>query len=948
MSYAVGGLVKARGREWVVLPGTDDEIVRVRPLGGADIEETVILTALEKVDPAQFSLPDKTKVSDNASCRLLFDAMRCNLRSGAGPFRSFGKIAVEPRPYQLVPLLLALKQETIRILIADDVGIGKTVEACLIAREMLDRGEISRIAVLCPPHLADQWQSELANKFNIDAVQVLANTAAKLEKQCLIGESIFEKYPFVIVSMDFIKSERRRDEFIRSCPEFIIIDEAHSCASSVNERSISHQRFNLVSKLAEDKNRHIVLVTATPHSGDENSFRSLISLLDETFINLPDDLTSKQNEKFRKKLANHFVQRRRADIRHYMSEDTPFPERDEIEKTYTLHKDYRVLFDKTMHYARHSISTFSGNDYAVRLQWWSILALLRSLASSPAAAAETLRNRAAAANAENIAELNEIAHRTVLDIDTEQISDGLDEVPGSDASDKLPNSQKNRKQLIELAKLADSLHGEKDYKLLEAIKIIKNLLSEGFNPIIFCRYIPTAEYLAREFRTRLGREIEIASVTGLLPPLEREERIRALVKNKKYILIATDCLSEGINLQENFNAVVHYDLSWNPTRHEQREGRVDRFGQPKENVKVVTYYGINNMIDGIVLDVLIKKHKTIRNNLGISVKVPVDSNTVLEAVMEGLILRGNKYKTDEQISIFDLNPELSPQMKNMEEQWKRVSEIEKRSRTIFAQETIKFEEVSKEITESRKLLGSYFDNRRFIREAFNRFGATVSGDDVLNINTKHAMEILKDRLQIGEKKELRITFNLPVKEGVRYITRTDNIIESMSDLVFNTAMDAEGVSPASRCGVIRTKNITKRTTLLLLRLRFSIESLKNKNRQQILAEECYIAAFEGAPKNAAWLNQKNSEALMESLPSDNVTFSQAQDFIEKVIDGYGYLVPGLNKIACERAEALGEAHKRVRAASRMTGSVKVKPQLPVDIVGVYVYLPSMGGVGNAK
>ncbi|MGE0308728.1 MAG: ATP-dependent helicase, partial [Acidimicrobiia bacterium] len=157
MTFAVGSLVAARGREWVVLPGTDDELVMVRPLGGTEDEVTGIITSLEHIDPATFSLPDPTQLGDYRSARLLRDALRLGFRSSAGPFRSIGAIAVEPRPYQLVPLLMALRLDPVRLLIADDVGIGKTVEAALIAREMLEQGDVKRMAVLCPPHLARQW-----------------------------------------------------------------------------------------------------------------------------------------------------------------------------------------------------------------------------------------------------------------------------------------------------------------------------------------------------------------------------------------------------------------------------------------------------------------------------------------------------------------------------------------------------------------------------------------------------------------------------------------------------------------------------------------------------------------------------------------------------------------------------------------------------------------------
>ena len=144
MSYAVGSLVRARGREWVVLPDSSDEMLVLRPLGGTDDEIAGVYTALELVESAQFDLPDPAQVGDYRSARLLRDAIKLGFRSSAGPFRSFARINVEPRPYQLVPLLMALKLDPVRLLIADDVGIGKTVEALLVARELLDRGEIDR------------------------------------------------------------------------------------------------------------------------------------------------------------------------------------------------------------------------------------------------------------------------------------------------------------------------------------------------------------------------------------------------------------------------------------------------------------------------------------------------------------------------------------------------------------------------------------------------------------------------------------------------------------------------------------------------------------------------------------------------------------------------------------------------------------------------------------
>jgi len=324
VSFAAGSLVRARGREWVVLPESADDLLLLRPLGGSDDEVAGIYTPLEPVEPATFPLPDPTDLGDYRSSRLLRDAVRLSFRAGAGPFRSFGRIAVEPRPYQLVPLLMALKLDPVRLLIADDVGIGKTVEAALIARELLDRGEVDRLAVLCPPALAEQWQGELREKFHIDAERVLPGTAGRLERRCRVGQSLFEVYPHVIVSLDFIKSDRRADEFLRACPELVIVDEAHACAEGTGGRG-RMQRHRLVSRLSERADRHLILVTATPHSGKEEAFRSLLQLLNPGFADLPEDLGGDHNRRQRERLAAHLVQRRRCCARSPRAPPRPLP-----------------------------------------------------------------------------------------------------------------------------------------------------------------------------------------------------------------------------------------------------------------------------------------------------------------------------------------------------------------------------------------------------------------------------------------------------------------------------------------------------------------------------------------------------------------------------------------------------------------------------------------------
>ena len=175
--FAPGDLVFARGREWVALPAPDDDALHLRPLSGTEADVQIIHPALERepVRAARFAIPTADEVATQEGARLLSEALRLSLRRGAGPFRSAARLGFEPRAYQLVPLLMALRLPIVRLLIADDVGIGKTIEAGLILRELIDRGEADRLAVLCPPHLVEQWTDELKSKFDIDAVAVTAD-----------------------------------------------------------------------------------------------------------------------------------------------------------------------------------------------------------------------------------------------------------------------------------------------------------------------------------------------------------------------------------------------------------------------------------------------------------------------------------------------------------------------------------------------------------------------------------------------------------------------------------------------------------------------------------------------------------------------------------------------------------------------------------------------------
>ena len=937
-----GTLIRSRGREWVVLPNSTADLLLARPVGGLDEEIVGIMPTIEPVESATFPLPAVTDLGDFRSGRLLREAARLSTRAAAGPFRSFARIAVEPRPYQLVPLMMALKLDPVRLLIADDVGIGKTVEGVLIARELLDRGEIKRMAVLCPPHLAEQWQKELAEKFHIDAELVLSSTIQRLERNLPIGVSVFDRHPFVVVSTDFIKSDRRAADFELKCPEFVIVDEAHTCtlASTPGQGRGRQHRFDLIRRIANRPDRHVVLVTATPHSGNEGAFRSLLGLLDEKFLNLPQDLDQPGRAALRQELAQHLVQRRRADIRHYLETDTTFPTRLDKEQTYAFSKEYRALFDDIVKFAYEFVTESGTDQRRRRVRYWSALALLRCVSSSPASALATLKSRAAVNDAAD-ADLEEIGRRTVLDQDDADDSTAIDLSPGAEVESETEENAVRRK-LLAFAQRARELEGDKDAKLQGAIKEIKGLLKAGFQPIVFCRFVDTADYVARHLREALSKKVGVAAVTGNLPPAEREQRISELVKDGgEYVLVCTDCLSEGVNLQQQFNAVFHYDLCWNPTRHEQREGRVDRFGQDKPEVRVMTYYGKDNPIDGVILEVMIRKHKAIKNDLGVTVSIPGASEQIAQTLFEGALFR--KMAGREQLML-NFNDQ-DEQIEELHAEWDNARDREKVSRSRFAQHALNKDTVAEELRNVREAIGRGEDVAQFVRTVFQAatVPVTETGPSLkvhLSPETPRAL-----RQAIGRDESFTGRFDLPLKDDEIYLGRTSPIVEGLAGWTLDQALDpaARDARPiASRCGVIVTSMVQTRTTLLITRFRFHLKPAgASSTSETILCEEIVPLAFIGQAASPQWLNTAESEHLLAANPEKDLVASGVHQQINLLINSLGPIQTALEAVAKERATLQLKAHERVRQATKSKGRVTIEPVLPVDILGAFVLLPRL-------
>jgi superfamily II DNA or RNA helicase len=940
MEFKAGSLVRARSREWVVQPSPDPDLVVLKPLGGSDDEITGIYLPLkiaeDNITSAEFPKPDVDDLGDFTSAKLLYDSARLSFRSGAGPFRSMGKLSFRPRSYQMVPLIMALRQEVIRLLIADDVGIGKTPESLLIAKEMLERKEINRFAVICPPHLCNQWQQEILEKFGLEAVIIRSNTQARLDREIQGDVSVFSYYPYQVISIDYIKGDSRRNVFINECPELCIIDEIHTCAKPEGANKNQHQRYSLIHDLAAKDKQHLIMLTATPHSGKAEEFKSLLGLIKNEFLNL--DLTAASTEQ-RKELAKHFVQRKRADVQEWMGEKTLFPERDAGEFAYSLTPAYAAFYNQLLDFARE-LAMPSQEQKKVRQQmrYWTALALMRGCMSSPMAGLEMLDRRLQNKQLEE-GEENDIGINPVMDNDQ-----GTD--PDNTPSHLLEQSSWADSEVKQIKLLKTQLEKlcnfKDDLKVKNAADIVSKWLDEKHNPVIFCRYIATAHYVGGLLKEHLlkiyKKDIDIRVITSEDPDEVRKERVDEMRKSSRRVLIATDCLSEGINLQDLFTSVLHYDLPWNPNRLEQREGRVDRFGQQSPVVKAYLLYGKDNPIDGVVLKVLLRKVREIKRSLKISMPFPENSETIMDAVLQTVLLNPRKIQESLQATI-DFGPDSAITQSELKatKAIEEAAEREKRSRDLFAQYAIKANEIEEDLHHVDEAIGHPKDVEHFVTGCMAYLGVQMDADKKgYRLYPANLPEVLKDTLP--ERTPFLITFFSPTPENVYYIGRNHPFVEQLCQVMLAAALNNSGRLKVARSAVIKTTSVSVKTTLVLFRVRNVISDKAGQN--ELVAEEMLLWGFKGSPEEGNFLPNSEAKTLLdEAGPTGDTSPEQRKYELKQEREVIDNLKEEFDNVAFKRAEKLVDSHERFRKVMGGNKYKVVLPILPMDVMGLYVLIP---------
>jgi len=925
--YKPGTLIKYRNRDWMVLPSDDVEILSIRPLGGSEEETTGVYiplaTGAEKIQYAEFPEPKPDEIGSFESAKLLFDASRLSFRNAAGPFRCMGKLSFRPRSYQLVPLVMALKHDVVRLMIADDVGIGKTIEALIILKELMERGEIKRFAVICPPHLCEQWQLEIKGKLDIDAEIIRSSTAAQLDRKIPDDQSVFHHIPYQVISIDYIKADKRRGIFINDSPDFIIIDEAHTCALPEGSKSKNQQqRYSLLHDLADKTSKHILLLTATPHSGKDDEFRSLLGLLKKDFNKINFENLEQSD---RKKIAKHFIQRKRENITRWLNEETLFPEREAKEIGYGLSLEHQLFYQGLVKFARGISSVENDDDKTRLLRSWAAIALIKGAMSSPAMAIEMLERRK-----DKLSEFEKVNEPSLENTLFEEYEFSGD-FYRQDLMDSIKYKQNEIAELKELQQQALVLSGSlEDYKTKAAIKIIKNWIKEGFDPIVFCHYIATAHYVADLLRKELPKSIHVEAITSELADEQRKERIEIMGKKERRVLVATDCLSEGINLQEYFTAVLHYDLPWNPNRIEQREGRVDRYGQTAKIIKTFILYGEDNPMDTFVLEVLIKKVNEIKKSTGVSIPIGENSKSIMTEAAKRILYQE---QTGFQQELFK---DTKQTVTNELELARRKGE---NLRSIFAHEGIDPELIKKDLEEVDEAIGDVKTVENFVRGAVDMLRGSCKWDD--NHGFKLQPENLPPHIKriFNGETIVKISFESPTPKGYTYIGRNHLFIEQLCQFLLAIAFESKPeYDRLARVCEIQSDEVSSKTTLVMFRVRNVIKEVNSK--RESVAEEMYLwgyTAINGAIKTLEFIETK--KLLMEAIPLSNLSVERQTNTIENEMIRFHEMKSQFIELATERADKLVEAHSRFKELIGGRRYEKSTPVLPPDVMGVYVLSP---------
>ena len=350
-------------------------------------------------------------------------------------------------------------------------------------------------------------------------------------------------------------------------------------------------------------------------------------------------------------------------------------------------------------------------------------------------------------------------------------------------------------------------------------------------------------------------------------------------------------------------------------------------------------------MDGVVIDVLLDKAREIHKALGTHVPVPEESETVTQAVLQALFLRGGKPGGD--VRQLDLGLDIPPQVTALHRRWEGDAERERVNRTRFAQRALRPGDVRQELEATDAVLGDPGAVRAFVLGAAQRLGIVVTADKrpgVFRITTRGTAtavlpEAIRSALPSASNVRWLVSFDSPTPQGAEYLGRNHRFVGALARYLMEEALTRSGAATAARCGVIRTRSVGRLTSLLLLRARYLLEQ---PAQEPLLSEEVLVAAFERTTNGApAWLPDGEALSLLAGAkPDANVPMSEKKQLVEAVLADRLALEAALRGRIETRAAALEKSHKRVRQAVALkVRGLTVAPQHPPDLLGLLVLQP---------
>lgn len=575
----------------------------------------------------------------------------------AGGLLSSLASGVIPLPHQLHVLNRALARNTIRYILADEVGLGKTVEAGMVIRELKARGLVRRTLVVCPTGLVTQWADEMQEKFH-EKFQIILPSDFDTIRRLTDNDDVYGQYDQIISPMDSIKplekrvgwseekikkyNEERIYSIINSGWDLIIIDEAHRVAGS----SAKVARYKMGTLLAKSS-PYILLLSATPHSGKTEPFLRLVRLLDKDAFPNAESIVKEQ-------VAPFLI---RTEKREAIDNNGNLLFKNRITNLVLLNWDERHTYQRQLYqmvtdYVAKAYNRALRNRKKNMCLIFLLIIMQRMVTSSTAAIRRGLERRIAVLNSQET-RLSSLTEEDLIDLNIE------DDVEEALAAMSLDNNREAEElsAIIEVARQAEFQY--QDAKVEKLLNLVDTMLANDPQQkiIIFTEFVATQEYLRKLFM-RKGRSVSV--LNGSLTIEERNAALREF-RDKSNIFIATDAGGEGLNLQFS-NIIINYDLPWNPMKIEQRCGRADRIGQTRD-VEVYNFI-IEDTVENRVREVLEEKLSVIFEEMGVDKYSDVLDGEAAEIDFTDAYMRSISYPQKLEDALRPIESEVKKQMED--------------------------------------------------------------------------------------------------------------------------------------------------------------------------------------------------------------------------------------------------------------------------------------------